>query len=457
MHRKPNFLMLVADQHRADCLGCAGQFPVKTPHLDRLAERGVRFENAFTPLPVCAPARQAMLCGENPDSYGAFWNFGFFAAASLSPKGYWPEALANSGYQTAFFGKWSASEDFGPTDFGYQTFVSMQDYEAFCREKYPNRKRPNWFGDTSELPLEHSKTHFLAGNAARFIEEFAKSDAPWHIRVDYTDPHLPCEPSEPFASMYNPADIPPWPGVGDTFEGKPYIQKQQLYSWGIEDMTWADWQPAVARYYAMVSQIDDSIGLMLAALERTGQLENTVILYTADHGDMCGSHGMLDKHYVLFDDVVRVPMIWAGPNIVPGRLENKFVSCGLDLPATINDLLGISAPQGQGASMAPLLAGQDVPWRTEITASSNGQQFGFFNQRMIRDQRYKYIWNLTDVDEFYDLLHDPGEKQNLIYAPEHKERVASMRRKLLATLREQKDLLVRSGWLDRQLAENKKI
>jgi arylsulfatase A-like enzyme len=197
LHRKPNFLMLVADQHRADCLGCAGQFPVKTPHLDRLAERGVRFENAFTPLPVCAPARQAMLCGENPDSYGAFWNFGFFAAASLSPKGYWPEALANSGYQTAFLGKWSASEDFGPTDFGYQTFVSMQDYEAFCREKYPNRKRPNWFGDTSELPLEHSKTHFLAGHAAVSSRNLQNRMHPgifvWTIRI----PICPVSPASP--------------------------------------------------------------------------------------------------------------------------------------------------------------------------------------------------------------------------------------------------------------------
>ena len=108
--------------------------------------------------------------------------------------------------------------------------------------------------------------------------------------------------------------------------------------------------------------------------------------------------------------------------------------------------------------MAPLLRGEQVPdWRTGINASSNGQQFGFFNQRMLRDSRYKYIWNMTDVDEFYDTLEDPGETRNLIRAPEHAERIAAMRRELLALLREQGDLFLKGGWLDRQLEEGRKI
>ncbi|MBQ5972868.1 MAG: sulfatase-like hydrolase/transferase [Oscillospiraceae bacterium] len=447
--------MIVADQHRADALGCRGRFDVRTPNLDRLAARGTYFENAFTPLPVCTPARQSMLTGLNPDSYGAFWNPGFFAAADPPKNDYWPEMLRRAGMKTVFLGKWGASAKTGPTDWGYETYIPYGDWARMVREKYPDLKGHGWFGGTSGLPLADSKTHWLAARAAEQIEALA--GRPWHIRVDYTDPHLPCEPSEPFASMYDPAETELWDGCADTLEGKPYIQKQQVVSWWLENMTADDWREPVARYRGMVSQIDDSVGIILDALERTGQTEDTVVMYLSDHGDTCGSHGMLDKHYILYDDVVRVPFLAAGPGIAAGR-RKELVSIGFDLAPTLDELFGIRSPKAVGRSMAPLLRGERVPdWRTGINASSNGQQFGFFNQRMLRDSRYKYIWNMTDVDEFYDTLEDPGETRNLIRAPEHAERIAAMRRELLALLREQGDLFLKGGWLDRQLEEGRKI
>ncbi len=450
--------MIVADQHRADALGCAGKFRIKTPNLDALAESGARFENAFTPLPVCTPARQSLICGKNPDSYGAFWNPGFFHAAPLAPGGYWPEKLKAAGYRTAFLGKWEGAKDYGPKDFGYDKYVDFREHDEMIREKYPKRRRFDWFGGKSDIALADSRTHYLARKAAETIAEYSEKGGPWHIRVDYCEPHLPCEPSEPFASMYSAGDIEPWDGVGDTFEGKPYIQKQQLYSWGLEKMGFGDWAEPIARYYGMVSQIDDSVGIILKALKDCGQLSNTIILYTSDHGDMCGSHGMIDKHYVLYDDVVKVPFIMSGPGIGKGAVVKELVSSGLDLAPTIDELFGAESAKAQGVSLAPLLRGERPEnWRQEINASSNGQQFGFYNQRMLRDRRFKYIWNFTDIDEFYDLENDPGEKKNLISSPEHAERIAAMRKKLLAVLKEQGDLFVKSGWLDRQLADNKKL
>ena len=123
----------------------------------------------------------------------------------------------------------------------------------------------------------------------------------------------------------------------------------------------------------------------------------------------------------------------------------------------MDELFGVRSPEAQGRSLAPLLRGERLAdWRTEITASSNGQQFGFFNQRMLRDSSYKYIWNMTDIDELYNLVDDPDEKHNLIYEPEQRERVKEMRLRLHALLKEQGDLFVKGGWLDRQLLENQK-
>lgn len=455
--QQPNFLMIVADQHRADALGAAGKFPIHTPNLDALCARGARFENAFTPLPVCAPARQAMLCGQNPDSYGAFWNYGFFDAASLEPEPYWPEQLRRAGYQTAFFGKWGASQHHAACEFGYEQYTGFDGWQKRVQQLYPNRTVPDWFGGRSDLALADSKTHWLAAQAADTIRSFASSGQPWHIRIDYTDPHLPCEVSEPFYSMYADQELPPWGGANDSLEGKPYMHRQQLLNWGLEDMTWQDWLPCVRHYYGMVSQIDDSIGLLLAALRESGALEQTIILYTSDHGDTCGSRGMLDKHYILYDDVVRVPLIVAGPGIQQGIVPDALVSAGLDLPPTIDEWFGVTSPEAQGRSFVPLLQGQHPEdWRTQITASSNGQQFGFFNQRMLRDHHYKYIWNMTDIDELYNLDEDPDEKVNRISWPDEQTRIRRMRRSLYECLKAQGDLFLQGGWMDRQLLENKK-
>ena len=449
-----NLLMLVADQHRADALGVCGRFDIKTPNLDALAARGTYFKNAFTPLPVCTPARQSMLTGLNPDSYGAFWNPGFFQASDPPKNEYWPEKLRQCGMKNVFLGKWGASAVGSPLDWGYDEYVSFAEYGKMIDEKYPDRARFGWFGGTSSLPLRDSKTHWLAARAAQKVKEL--SGQSWHIRVDYTDPHLPCEVCEPFASMYDPEMTELWDGCGDTFEDKPYIQKQQTISWGIDGMEPGDWKVPVARYRGMVSQIDDSVGIILDALRESGQEDDTLVIYMSDHGDTCGSHGMLDKHYILYDDVVKVPFIAAGCG-VKAQTRDELVSVGFDLAPTIDELFGTSSPKAVGASLAPILAGESVPgWRKEINASSNGQQFGFFNQRMLRDSRYKYIWNLTDIDEFYDLEQDPGEKKNLIRMPEHAGRIAKMRKRLLELLTEQGDLFMKGGWLDCQLAEGRK-
>jgi arylsulfatase A-like enzyme len=217
------------------------------------------------------------------------------------------------------------------------------------------------------------------------------------------------------------------------------------------------WAPAVARYYSAVSQLDDAVGIILGALAASGEDENTVVIYTSDHGDMCGSHGMLDKHYVLYDDNTRVPLIIRAPGF-RSRRDESFVSNCLDIAPTVCDLAGLAHTKEHGASLLPLMRGESPEgWRTAVTSGVNGQQFGLFVNRMLRTKDYKYIWNPTDTDELYSLRSDPGELVNLINRPEHKELIASMRRALYDELKRQDDRLTCTGWLDRQLLEGKKL
>lgn len=431
-----NLLFLLADQFRSDALGTENP-AIQTPNLNQLAEKGARFTRAYTPLPVCAPARQALYSGKHPDSFGAFWNYSFFSTPPISPAGTWPVRLKEMGYSNALIGKWNASPCDGPEAFGYDTVVSSSAYSD-GGAVYTG----GWLGCESPVPLEKSKTHWLADRTIEFIES---QTGPWHAFVDIGMPHLPCRPSAPFSSMYKPEEIPPWPGWDDPFLDKPFAHEQQAWNWNLEAMQWPEMAAQVARYYGMVSQIDDAIGRILEHVD----LENTIVVFTSDHGDMCGNHRMLDKHSTLYQDIVRVPLILAGAGIEP-TVSDSLVSNCLDLPVTLANLMGFEAPEGAH--------GQNLfaPPRAYITSSGNGQQFGMTNARMITDGHMKYVWNLTDIDELYDLDADPGECRNLIKLAAFEPVLKELRARLYDDLKAHGDPFIRHGWLDGQLLGNRK-
>ena len=451
-----NLLLINADQLRHDCVGYAGIRPVRTPHLDALARESVVYRRAFAPLPVCAPARQAILCGRHPDSFGAQWNYDFMPTPTVQPAWCWPRKLKDRGYLTGYLGRFHVSPTLKPADFGYDEYVSWEGQKRLVAQKYPNAEYTGgWLGCTSPVDCADARPHWLADRACEMIRRFAATGRPWHVWVDNEDPHLPCRPSEPFASMYDPKDIPPWDGFGDPFVNKPYCHRQQTLSWGTQDMTWDDFAPMVARYYGLISQLDDAIGRILDTVRACGAWDDTIIVFTSDHGDLCGSHQMLDKHYVLYDDVCRVPLIVRTPG-VSARVCDRFVSNALDLPYSIIRWLNPPAPEVEHGRPLPLTESDDASARETITSTGNGQQFGLYSTRMIRDDEYKYVWNLTDVDELYCLADDPGEKVNLIGRLDQAQRVASMRRLLYEELRSHGDPFVGSEWIRRQLLDGQK-
>lgn len=460
---RPNILLIQPDQQRYDCLGRAGHPSVKTPHIDRLAREGVWFTHAFTPTPTCCPARQSLLCGQWAERHGGLWNYGIGIPVRLFDQPTWTEALAASGYCLGYVGRWEVHPTRTPLHYGFGDWINAQGYAAWRQaQALPDYERDanHWFGGLDPVPVEKARTHWYAQRAIELIERYQREGRPWHIRLDFEEPHLPCLPAQPFADMYPPHTIPPWGSFAERFVDKPYIQRQQLASWGIEHLGWAEWSVFVSRYLAMVSQLDDAIGQVLAALEALGLADSTLVIYTTDHGDNCGGHRLIDKHYVMYEDVVHVPLIarWPG-QAKPGTVRDEFVVHALDLASTVCEVAGLPIPDAyQGRSLVPLLRGESVAdWRQDVVATYHGAQFGLYEQRMLRDRRHKYVWNPTDVDELYDLERDPWELDNRIADPAYQDVLRDLRLRLLARLAEQGDGLVRTEWMKQQLVQGRKL
>jgi len=458
---RPNTLLVHSDQHRYDCLGVNGHPVVKTPNMDRLAAEGMNFTHAFTPIPLCVPERHSLLNGRWPSAHG--WIVNWDTECPRPEKQDYPtyvQVLREAGYRLGYVGKWHVHPERDGRAYGFHEYLSDGEYRRWREvQGLPPRPSKNgWFGEVDpHITPEQSRLAWGADHVLRMMEDCVARGRTFFLRWDPTEPHLPCRPPAATAAMYPPEDVPPWPGFDDDLAGKPYIQAQQRRSWKVDRWTWNDWAPVVARYLAEVSLLDAQLGRLLDALDRLGIADDTLVIYTSDHGDMCGSHGMMDKHFIMYDDVVRVPLIarWPG-RIAPGGTCEAFVSHSIDLARTFCEVAGAPAPDTfQGLSLLPLFAGERDNGRCDIYSQYFGNQFGLWSQRMVRDRRWKYVWNATGEDELYDLEADPGEVRNRATDPACRDELARLRRRLVAWMEEIKDPL-NNRWIRTQLLEGLK-
>lgn len=459
MSKKPNILFIIADQHRYDCVNYSGRNKngIKTPNIDRIAEEGMWFNNAYTTSPVCCPARQSLICGRRPETFGALWNYNItLPVMNLRPDDFsYAQLLKENGYNNSFVGVWDISPIHKPCDYGFDNFIKNE------RKHTAN----TIWGQTLDIPFEESDPYRLGIKVCDEIDRLSKDDKPWHISLNFAEPHPAYAPVREFADLYDADKLIPWDGFGDKFDNKPYIQAQQLVNWGIENKGWKDyWAPIVAKYHAIITQIDSIVGIVMNKLKETGNYDNTIVVYTSDHGDMCGSHGMFDKHYIMYEDVIHVPFIVRWPEkIRMGQKTDAYSVHFLDLVPTILDICDIQKPDNvtlHGESLKQILFNNEIPenWRNEAVSSYHGQQFGLFCQRSVKTDRYKYVWNPTDVDELYDLVNDPGELNNLINTIDYAV-LADLRKRLYDTLVRDNDFLImrnNHSWVAPQLLEGRK-
>lgn len=431
---RPNLLLLVTDDQRADSLGFAGNPVVRTPRLDAWAADAAVFENAFVTTSVCAPSRASQLTGQWVRRHGIG---DFRSALSLAALGQTaPVLLRGAGYRTGFVGKWGLGGGLPRGVFDvFEAFAGQGDY---------------W--RTPEGRGAHL-TQRLADTAVAFLEA-QDTATPFFLQVSFKAPHgpwehFPREAAELYRGVEPPLPSTATPQAADALPGflKRSLGAEAGRAWVAHPETLRE---NIRNYYRLVSGVDRAFGSLEDALTRLGLSENTAVVYTSDNGLLLGEHGLAGK-WLMFEESIRVPLVVRDPRL-PVRQRARRVpemALNVDLAPTLLDLAGLRpAASMQGASLAPLLRGEASGWREDW----------FYEQRLplgeegylpeiegVRTRDWKYVRYLgpeSSTESLYDLRSDPHEEHDLAAAPRHQARLEALRRRseaLAAALEEPGD------------------
>lgn len=395
---KPNLLFLITDQQTAGALSCTGNPHLRTPNLDRLAARGVRFEKSYCTNPLCCPSRTSLFTSRMPHELGVNGN----ENAELSGKGTptMGELFQAAGYETAYAGKWHLQVAFPAFKNGKMPGFTVLPLAG--RDPHQIDKEAAGKGLTVDPNTADAAIAFLKQPHAK----------PFLLVTSILNPHDICEYPE-CSALWNllpkdPARLPPArPNLHDTGKLPKALERALAHG----DWTEQQWREYLWVYYRLAEIADAEAGRVLAALDQTGLAASTVVLYTSDHGEMMGSHGMITKQK-LYEEAATVPLVIAGPQ-TPAAVNPQHLVSGLDVLPTLLDYAGIPAPGSlRGRSLRPLVEGKSVPWREFV--ASEARAVG--DARMIRTARYKYIAFAAGEprEQFFDLETDPGELTNLV-------------------------------------------
>ena len=433
----PNILFLMTDQMQGRVL--EPDNPCQTPHLDRLAARGVRFRRAYTPNAVCSPARASLMTGLLPHNHGVLYvvhTVDDDQAVLRTEHPHWAERLTEAGYRTGYFGKWHVERSNELAQFGWQQQGGQdmrQDWDSvnFSLERYLESApgyEPNRFYGVCDRPAGERGMGKKTDAALGFLDAAMEEDAPWCCFVSFTEPHDPFFCHEETFAQYDVDSIPLQPNVHNSLEGQPNLYKRSAQVWS--DWTDREHREAAACYYASISEIDEQFGRLLARVERAGQLDNTIVVLTSDHGDFLGAHGLYCKTIGAFEEAYNIPLVVAGPGVAKAEVSDARVGLQ-DVGQTLLDLVG-AQPLGKidGRSFTPVLAS---PQDTSDYQQGFAEYFGgryIISQRLLWDGDWKFVHNGFDYDELYNLAADPFEMNNLAQDPAHVERLAAMTRRM---------------------------
>ncbi len=407
---RPNILFICTDQHAGSVIGASGHPIVKTPNLDRLAAAGVNFRNAYSGNPVCAPGRASMMTGMFASDVGSYCNSTPFDGRVPS----WGNRLRDAGYYCQATGKMDLWHD---KDFGFHEVNTNHghsegpDITSLFRDpvcfRPDERKNVNgWFEERQAPDLPR------ANEAIKFIrEQSPKAAKPWCLYLAFSKPHPKFVADAKYEKIYPPAQMP-MPVIPDGYLEQRHQAFQILANFKNIQVPIPESRMRRARsaYYGMVTEVDELVGKVLNELDRTGQRENTIIVYTSDHGEMLGEHGLWLKN-TLLDGAARVPMIMAGPGLPKGQTASTPVS-HVDMVATMLELGGASAQGLRGHSLVSMAHGRasNHPGFAFSESHSEGNCTGSF---MIRKGDWKYLYFAGGDPLLFNMKNDMGEYVNL--------------------------------------------
>ncbi len=475
MEKRPNILLLVND-HQA-CYGHEERYGIKRPYYKRLAQQGVDFERAYCSTPLCCPSRRTMVSGLYTCHHGQF--------SGQSNAGYpyetYLEKLKEAGYQVGYLGKWHTGKgtpgDFGAEGIfceGYGNPYRLEAYRKYLEKfglPFPKARiehnwcTPGWIDDIAEgeeyildrptmnecisgiltTPKETHEAFWLAYEACRKLEEYRESGEPFCLQVEFWGPHQPYLPTREYADLYPPEEIGEYPSYGDNLSQKPDIYHfeggrniSQDYRIILpNDVPWSTWAETMSRCYGQITLTDEAGGQILEKLEELGLAENTLVIWTADHGDGLACHGgHFDKDAYMTEEVLRIPFAMRYDGHIPAGEKSQALISNADLAPTLLAAAGtaFSGPVDGKNLLTLWEKGGDADWRQENYAETFGHHLAH-RGRVLTDIQYKYVWNQGQMEELYDLENDPYEMKNLALLPEYAEILERKRMKLEELIR----------------------
>ncbi len=421
---KPNILWIFTDQHRASAMSCAGDPNVQTPHIDRLAAEGIRFTNAYANSPMCAPFRGSLYTGQYISTHGVNC---LFKPLDPNKQPLLPQVLQDNGYHTSHMGKWHLSGGDCPSHFVSPYF--RPGWDDWMGWENSNRPFNTEFGK-GDMPIplytmDGYQTDVMTDMFLDWLKEY-NEDKPWFHVMSYESPHPPNQAPDEYMQRYENADIQLRPNV-DLNDPKidGYIKTHQ-------------------GYYAQICNMDDNVGRIIKALEDQGQLDNTIIFYFADHGDMMGSHGRRNKE-VAEQESSNIPFLVRCPGLIKSQVTDAFISC-VDIMPSLLGLLGIDIPDSvEGQDCSDTICGIDNDGTDSVLFQFDRPFFSFkehheLHYRGIRHGPWKYIVHyFPERNRLYNLDEDPYEMHNRIHDDKYQDIASELHEHLQHKLNTIKD------------------
>lgn len=442
---RPNVLLFIADQWRGDCLGVDGHPDVKTPFLDSLANTGMRFANAYSATPSCIAARASIFTGMCQQHHG---RVGYRDGIPWRYAHTLPACFTRAGYQTHCVGKLHVhpprnrigfeSVDlhdgflhyYNQSSTPHSMHQSVADDYCYALDGLDHKSLLDTGLECNGWPARPwmyaealHPTHWVADRTLDFLRRRDR-DCPFFLTASFVRPHPPLDAPEAYFAPYRSQSLRP-PIAGDDWSA-PIGPTAYSGQHGFPDATYA--RQAQEGYYACITQVDHQIGRILETLRTDGLLQNTMVMFISDHGEMLGDHNLFRKA-LPYEGSARVPMLLSGPGIAPGQVRHEVMDL-MDVMPTLLDAAGLSIPDAVDGQSA--LRIQQGGWRSLVHGE---HAYGAASNHYIVTPEAKYIWfSQTGREQFFHLKDDPDELHDAIHDPAHQPTIATLRNALIARL-----------------------